>query len=437
MDGTVGGGHVAPHGSGPSCWCSFHSSLLSSADIFFSLFLYPHRRRPISLSEFWRATLGPRDPPARGGLTGRAPFTNGRPSRDLSRRPYVANWHLTTRQYFPHRIIPPRAHVVLIGRSICCAWCRIGSRGATTCRRGVSLAVVLRRSPVADVVDRERRCLHGDGCADSSPWWGPPGSLRRVPRVVAGSIAEGVLFALGAVGLVSGLLVAVSPSSYPSAGRCSHAGHALLVIRCAATARWSPVGAIAGSASSRTAPICGIGRSWSGSGRTRTGARSPDGWGHRFDLRDRGDLLPVDRVPHPPGTGALHDRGHRSRSARRLRRRSWRSDRAARGRLHLGGGDPGPVETGSTPSLMLAGDSVPRHLTVAIDRAMTDRGWRVFSATFGSCPVTGEEPARADGTAVRSTTHSRPTWSRSRTGSCRRRTPRSWSGGTVGRSPTS
>ena len=61
-----------------------------------------------------------------------------------------------------------------------------------------------------------------------------------------------------------------------------------------------------------------------------------------------------------------------------------------------------PPVTGSTPSLMVTGDSVPRHLTVALDRAMTDRGWRVLSATFGACPVTGEEPVRADGTVIRS-----------------------------------
>jgi hypothetical protein len=54
----------------------------------------------------------------------------------------------------------------------------------------------------------------------------------------------------------------------------------------------------------------------------------------------------------------------------------------------------------SVPSLMLVGDSVPLQLTVAMDRALTDRGWRLASATFGACAVTGETLARPDGRPV-------------------------------------
>jgi peptidoglycan/LPS O-acetylase OafA/YrhL len=54
----------------------------------------------------------------------------------------------------------------------------------------------------------------------------------------------------------------------------------------------------------------------------------------------------------------------------------------------------------SVPSLMLVGDSVPRHLTVAMERAMSDRGWRLVSVTAGACSVTGETMARPDGEPI-------------------------------------
>jgi peptidoglycan/LPS O-acetylase OafA/YrhL len=54
----------------------------------------------------------------------------------------------------------------------------------------------------------------------------------------------------------------------------------------------------------------------------------------------------------------------------------------------------------SVPSMMLVGDSVPLQLTVAMDRALSDRGWRLASATFGACAVTGERLARPDGRPI-------------------------------------
>jgi len=54
----------------------------------------------------------------------------------------------------------------------------------------------------------------------------------------------------------------------------------------------------------------------------------------------------------------------------------------------------------SVPSMMLVGDSVPLQLTVAMDRALSDRGWRLASATFGACAVTGERLARPDGLPI-------------------------------------
>jgi peptidoglycan/LPS O-acetylase OafA/YrhL len=54
----------------------------------------------------------------------------------------------------------------------------------------------------------------------------------------------------------------------------------------------------------------------------------------------------------------------------------------------------------SVPSMMMVGDSVPLQLTVAMDRALTERGWRLASATFGACAVTGETLARPDGRPI-------------------------------------
>jgi peptidoglycan/LPS O-acetylase OafA/YrhL len=56
-----------------------------------------------------------------------------------------------------------------------------------------------------------------------------------------------------------------------------------------------------------------------------------------------------------------------------------------------------PEISPSVPSLMLVGDSVPLQLTVAMERAMSDRDWRLVSVTAGACSVTGETPARPDG----------------------------------------
>jgi hypothetical protein len=35
-----------------------------------------------------------------------------------------------------------------------------------------------------------------------------------------------------------------------------------------------------------------------------------------------------------------------------------------------------------------------------MERTLTDRGWRLVSATYGACPVTGEKPARPDGVPI-------------------------------------
>jgi peptidoglycan/LPS O-acetylase OafA/YrhL len=56
-----------------------------------------------------------------------------------------------------------------------------------------------------------------------------------------------------------------------------------------------------------------------------------------------------------------------------------------------------PEISPSVPSLMVVGDSVPLQLTVPLERAMSDRGWRLLSATAGACSVTGEKTARPDG----------------------------------------
>jgi hypothetical protein len=56
-----------------------------------------------------------------------------------------------------------------------------------------------------------------------------------------------------------------------------------------------------------------------------------------------------------------------------------------------------PAIPPTVPSLMMVGDSVPLQLTVAMDRALSERGWRLLSVTAGACSVTGETMARPDG----------------------------------------
>jgi peptidoglycan/LPS O-acetylase OafA/YrhL len=59
-----------------------------------------------------------------------------------------------------------------------------------------------------------------------------------------------------------------------------------------------------------------------------------------------------------------------------------------------------PEVAPSVPAMLLVGDSVPRHLTVAFEEALMERGWRLVSAARGACPVTAEVPARPDGLAM-------------------------------------
>ena len=54
---------------------------------------------------------------------------------------------------------------------------------------------------------------------------------------------------------------------------------------------------------------------------------------------------------------------------------------------------PAPGE----PVVMLVGDSVPEHLAVTLEERSADRGWRIVSASHGSCPVTGEMATYLDG----------------------------------------
>ena len=56
-----------------------------------------------------------------------------------------------------------------------------------------------------------------------------------------------------------------------------------------------------------------------------------------------------------------------------------------------------PAPSSGTPVIMLAGDSVPLHLTPTLERAASSRGWQVVSAARGACPVTGEVPLAPDG----------------------------------------
>ena len=59
-----------------------------------------------------------------------------------------------------------------------------------------------------------------------------------------------------------------------------------------------------------------------------------------------------------------------------------------------------PPITRSVPVMMLVGDSVPLHLTSALEARLLERGWRLVSAAGGACAPTGESMARPDGTPV-------------------------------------
>jgi peptidoglycan/LPS O-acetylase OafA/YrhL len=56
-----------------------------------------------------------------------------------------------------------------------------------------------------------------------------------------------------------------------------------------------------------------------------------------------------------------------------------------------------PAPSSGTPVVMLAGDSVPLHLTPTLEHAASSRGWQVVSAARGACPVTGEVTLAPDG----------------------------------------
>jgi peptidoglycan/LPS O-acetylase OafA/YrhL len=54
----------------------------------------------------------------------------------------------------------------------------------------------------------------------------------------------------------------------------------------------------------------------------------------------------------------------------------------------------------SVPVMMVVGDSVPLHLSAAMETALAERGWRLVSAAAGACAPTGETMARPNGTPV-------------------------------------
>jgi peptidoglycan/LPS O-acetylase OafA/YrhL len=56
-----------------------------------------------------------------------------------------------------------------------------------------------------------------------------------------------------------------------------------------------------------------------------------------------------------------------------------------------------PPITSKSRVLMLVGDSVPKRLEVELDRAFEAKGWRVVSAAFGGCPVSGEPSIGSNG----------------------------------------
>jgi peptidoglycan/LPS O-acetylase OafA/YrhL len=59
-----------------------------------------------------------------------------------------------------------------------------------------------------------------------------------------------------------------------------------------------------------------------------------------------------------------------------------------------------PAIPPSVPVMMVVGDSVPLHLTAAMEAELAGRGWRLVSAAAGACAPTGETMARPNGTPV-------------------------------------
>ena len=426
------------------------SSGFLGVDIFFvlsgflitTLLLTEHERTGrISLAEFWARRARRLLPAlvilllavaavtwARGTFTERASLRGDL----LATTGYVANWHLiNTSSYFADiGIDSPLEHTwsLAIEEQFYLLWPLIV----------VGTAALLKRRPQVGVAGV---AVAGSAFSAVLLWllWSTGnvdraymGTDARIFEPLVGAVGAafvalpkgrrwidrrgGVSFALGAVGLVAGVvLVAVRPSSYPLGGALLVTLATLLLVM----SLWLGHGGIV-QRSLAWAPIAWIGVVsygaylwhwplvvWLGANEG-TGATLTRRLGvivSTFAIA----ALSYRLIEAPIRRGRVRastTEGHRSRSARRLRRTLVAIPIALLAVASISvAATQVPVETGPTPSLMLAGDSVPRHLTVALDRAMTDRGWRVFSATFGSCPVTGEEPARADGTAVRSATH--------------------------------
>jgi peptidoglycan/LPS O-acetylase OafA/YrhL len=59
-----------------------------------------------------------------------------------------------------------------------------------------------------------------------------------------------------------------------------------------------------------------------------------------------------------------------------------------------------PAIPPSVPVMMMVGDSVPLHLTAAMEAELAERRWRLVSAAGGACAPTGETMARPNGTPV-------------------------------------
>ncbi len=427
------------------------SSGFLGVDIFFvlsgflitTLLLTEHERTGrISLSEFWARRARRLLPAlvilllvvaavtwAQGTFTERASIRGDL----LATTGYVANWHLiNTSSYFADiGIDSPLQHTwsLAIEEQFYLLWPLIV----------VGIAALLKRRPQIGVASV---AVAGSVLSAMLLWllWSTGnvdraymGTDARIFEPLVGAVGAAciamptgrrwidrrgrILFAGGAVGLVSGVvLVAVSPSSYPLGGAMLVTLATLLLVMSV----WLGHGGIV-QRSLGWAPIAWIGvvsygaYLWHWPLVVWLGVA--EGTGSATITRRLGVIvstfaiaaLSYRLIESPIRRGrvrAATTGGHRSRQARRLRRTLVAIPIALLAVASISvAATQVPVVTGSTPSLMLVGDSVPRHLTVALDRAMTDRGWRVFSATFGSCPVTGEEPARADGTAVRSATH--------------------------------